>query len=130
MKFYKDAFLRYLFLTFIDDAEVLRSFDEQGPVTELPRRQFLAALGATLSTAAIPLAAHSGKRVKLGVCANAATFPKVLHYGFDYIEPAAADIATMSESAFGISSSRLSHLLFVANALTTSFAPCAWMGTM
>ncbi len=67
---------------------------------KLPRRQFLAALGATLSSAAIPSAAHSRKRVNFGVCANAATFPKVVHYGFDYIEPAAADIAAMSESAF------------------------------
>lgn len=70
-------------------------------MTKLPRRQFLAALGATLGAGAIPLTAHSGKKVKLGVCANAATFPKVVHYGFDYIEPAAADIAAMSESGFG-----------------------------
>jgi D-psicose/D-tagatose/L-ribulose 3-epimerase len=68
---------------------------------EIPRRQFLAGVSATIGVAALPAYARAGGKIKFGVCTGAATFSKVVQYGFDYIEPAAADVAAMSESAFG-----------------------------
>ena len=62
---------------------------------ELTRRTFLAAIGAaTLS----PLAWSKAEKVKLGVCTS--DLAGVLKYGFDYLEPAAADIAGMTEDKF------------------------------
>jgi sugar phosphate isomerase/epimerase len=67
---------------------------------KIARRHFLAGLGATVGAAALPATAHAGNKVKFGVCTGPATFSKVVQYGFDYIEPAAADVAAMSDSAF------------------------------
>ena len=67
---------------------------------KIARRQFLAGLSATLGAAAVPAAARAGEKVEFGVCTAPATFSKVVKYGFDYIEPAVADVAAMSESAF------------------------------
>src|SRR5258708_35319536 len=39
-------------------------------------------------------------RVELGVCGNPDAFAKAERWGFDYFEPSAAAIATMSEAAF------------------------------
>jgi D-psicose/D-tagatose/L-ribulose 3-epimerase len=67
---------------------------------KIARRQFLTGLSATLGAVAVPAAARAGGNVEFGVCSSPATFSKVVNYGFDYIEPAAADVAEMSESAF------------------------------
>lgn len=65
------------------------------------RRQFLTALGAGLSAAvtASPAAARRGN-IQIGVCTKCANLEKVVHYGFDYIEPAAAEVAAMSEAVY------------------------------
>ena len=68
---------------------------------KIARRQFLAGLSGVLGAAALPAVSRSGERVEFGVCTVPAAFAKVVQYGFDYIEPAAADIAAMSEAAFG-----------------------------
>src|SRR5262249_54163761 len=61
-------------------------------MSEISRRTFLAAItgGALLQR---PLA-----KVKLGVCTN--DVAGAVRYGFEYIEPSAADIAGMSEDKF------------------------------
>jgi len=61
----------------------------------LTRRTFLAAAAAT------PLylsALKTDKRVTIGVCTK--DFASAAKYGFDYIEPAAAEIAAMSDDQF------------------------------
>jgi D-psicose/D-tagatose/L-ribulose 3-epimerase len=67
---------------------------------KIARRQFLTGLSATLGAVAVPAAARAEGKVKFGVCSSPATFSKVVKYGFDYIEPTAADVAAMSQSAF------------------------------
>ncbi|MGH9342434.1 MAG: sugar phosphate isomerase/epimerase family protein [Terriglobia bacterium] len=65
------------------------------------RRQFLTGLGAALG--ALTVTARASARVgniEIGVCTKCANLPKVVRYGFDYIEPAAAEVAAMSEAAF------------------------------
>jgi sugar phosphate isomerase/epimerase len=61
----------------------------------LTRRSFLAAAGATALSAAVW---SKAARVKLGVCT--ADIDAAVKYGFDYIEPSAADIVAMSEERF------------------------------
>jgi sugar phosphate isomerase/epimerase len=61
----------------------------------LTRRSFLAAAGATALSAAVW---SKAARVKLGVCT--ADIAGAVKYGFDYIEPGAAEIAAMSEERF------------------------------
>jgi sugar phosphate isomerase/epimerase len=61
----------------------------------LTRRTFLAALGAS---ALSQLAWSKVGKVKIGVCTS--DFAGAVKYGFDYIEPAAADIAAMKEEQF------------------------------
>jgi sugar phosphate isomerase/epimerase len=61
----------------------------------LTRRSFLAMAGATALSAA---AWSKAARVKLGVCT--ADIAGAVKYGFDYIEPGAAEIAGMSEEQF------------------------------
>ena len=63
--------------------------------SELTRRTFLAAIGAA---ALSPLAWSKTWKVKLGVFTR--DIAGAVKYGFDYIEPAAADIAAMSEEQF------------------------------
>src|SRR5215831_3716553 len=61
----------------------------------LSRRTFLAGIGGS----ALALAAQSkAAKVKLGVCIG--DVAGAVKYGFDYIEPSAADIAAMSEEKF------------------------------
>ena len=63
----------------------------------ISRREFLMAAGAV--GMAIPaLAAVDG--IQLGVCVSTRELDAVVSYGFDYIEPAAASIAAMSEASF------------------------------
>ncbi|MGH9400950.1 MAG: sugar phosphate isomerase/epimerase family protein [Terriglobia bacterium] len=66
------------------------------------RRQFLTGLGVALGAAAVaaPAPARVGN-IEIGVCTKCANLSKVVHYGFDYIEPAAAEVAAMSETALG-----------------------------
>jgi sugar phosphate isomerase/epimerase len=61
-------------------------------MSEISRRTFFAAIagGALLQ--------RSTARLKLGVCTN--DVAGAVRYGFDYIEPSAADIAGMSEDKF------------------------------
>src|SRR5215471_8251499 len=61
----------------------------------LTRRTFLTALGVSALSG---LARSTGGTVKLGVCTN--DIAGAVKYGFDYIEPAAAEIAGMSEEQF------------------------------
>ena len=61
----------------------------------LTRRSFLAAAGATALSAAVW---SKASRVKLGVCT--ADIDGAVKYGFDYIEPSAADIVAMTEERF------------------------------
>ena len=61
----------------------------------LTRRTFLTAVGASVFSRLTP---GPARNVKLGVCTNDLT--GAIKYGFDYIEPAAADIAAMSEDQF------------------------------
>ena len=68
---------------------------------KIARRKFLARLSGALGAAALPAAPSAKKKVEFGVCTVPAAFAKVVQYGFDYIEPAAADIAAMSEAVFG-----------------------------
>jgi sugar phosphate isomerase/epimerase len=62
-------------------------------MSDIPRRTFLAAIagGALLQRPA-------ASKLKLGVCTN--DIAGAVRYGFDYIEPSAADIAGMSEEKF------------------------------
>jgi sugar phosphate isomerase/epimerase len=61
----------------------------------LSRRAFLSAIAASpLWLAAFP----SKSKVRIGVCTR--DFASATKYGFDYIEPSAADIAAMSEEDF------------------------------
>src|SRR5262245_20060188 len=65
-------------------------------MSRLTRRTFLAAAGtAALSRFAWSRAAS---KVKVGVCTS--DIAGAVKYGFDYIEPAAADIAAMTEDKF------------------------------
>src|SRR5262245_7625001 len=64
-------------------------------MSRLTRRTFLAAAG----TAALsPFARGRAAKVKVGVCTN--DIAGAVRYGFDYIEPSAADIAAMTEDQF------------------------------
>lgn len=65
----------------------------------IPRRQFLMSLGATLGAGAIPAAARIGN-VEIGVCSKCENLSKAVHYGFDYLEPAVAEVAAMSQTSF------------------------------
>ena len=61
----------------------------------LSRRTFLSAI----ATSPLWLAAfQSAAKVKVGVCTR--DYPNATKYGFDYIEPSAADIAAMSDEDF------------------------------
>jgi D-psicose/D-tagatose/L-ribulose 3-epimerase len=63
--------------------------------TKPSRRTVLAALGA----AALPaLAGNSG--IQVGVCGSAENFSKAEQLGFDYYEPSAAAISTMTDAEF------------------------------
>jgi D-psicose/D-tagatose/L-ribulose 3-epimerase len=67
---------------------------------KISRRRLLAGLGATLGwAAAIPAVARIGN-VEIGVCTKCANLSKVVEHGFDYIDPAAAEVSAMSEAAF------------------------------
>ena len=63
------------------------------------RRTFLGAIGtvAACAAAAMPMWSKS-RSVTVGVCSKEVA--DVVKYGFDYIEPSAADIAAMSEEQF------------------------------
>jgi D-psicose/D-tagatose/L-ribulose 3-epimerase len=59
------------------------------------RRKFLAAIGATALCAA---ASAKSRRVTIGICSR--DVAAAAKFGFDYVEPAAADIAAMSDDDF------------------------------
>lgn len=63
----------------------------------MTRREFLMAAGA--AGISIPALA-SVEGIKIGVCASTQELDQVVSYGFDYIEPAAASVAEMSEAGF------------------------------
>jgi D-psicose/D-tagatose/L-ribulose 3-epimerase len=63
---------------------------------KLSRRQLLFSLA---SVTTVPALARIGQ-LTIGVCSRAENFPKAVHYGFDYLEPPVAEIATMSDPAF------------------------------
>ena len=70
----------------------------------ISRREFLVAAGA--AGIAIPaLAAVDG--IQIGVCVSTRELDDVVRYGFDYIEPAAASIAEMSDASFQAFKSKL-----------------------
>ncbi len=64
---------------------------------DITRREFLLAIGA--AGIAIPAVA-SVEGIQLGVCAPTRELDAVVRYGFDYIEPAAASVAAMSDAGF------------------------------
>jgi D-psicose/D-tagatose/L-ribulose 3-epimerase len=64
---------------------------------DITRREFLLAAG--VAGIAIPALA-SVEGIEIGVCAPTREFDAVARYGFDYIEPAAASVAVMSEGHF------------------------------
>lgn len=63
----------------------------------VPRRQFLFSLGA--AALSVPAWARFGG-IEIGVCRPSRDLADAVKYGFDYLEPAAAEIATMDEQAF------------------------------
>ncbi len=63
------------------------------------RRDLLRALGVMGFMAAVPAWAEF-RGIKIGVCTSSHDLIKGLRYGFDYIEPGAAEIAEMSREAF------------------------------
>ncbi|MGH9396878.1 MAG: sugar phosphate isomerase/epimerase family protein [Terriglobia bacterium] len=66
----------------------------------ISRRQFLAGMGAAWSgAAAIPALARIGN-IKIGVCSKCENFPKIIQYGFDYLEPPVTQVAAMSQTEF------------------------------
>src|SRR4030095_10364371 len=68
-------------------------------MSEVSRRTFLSAIGAVaLSSLEAARGSSQPSALKLGVCTSDIT--GAVKYGFDYIEPAAADIAGMSEDKF------------------------------
>lgn len=68
---------------------------------QISRRHFIFGLGAgALLSGAAPSARARVDGIGIGVCSSAANFPKAVHYGFDYLEPPAAQIAAMSETDF------------------------------
>lgn len=69
---------------------------EAGVYLQISRRQFLASLGAAIAAKA---QARIGN-IEIGVCSKCQNFPKVVHYGFDYLEPSAAQVAAMSGADF------------------------------
>lgn len=71
---------------------------------DFTRREFLIAAGAV--GISIPALA-SVEGIKIGVCASTRELDQVVSYGFDYIEPAAASIAEMSEAEFQAFKTRL-----------------------
>jgi D-psicose/D-tagatose/L-ribulose 3-epimerase len=71
-------------------------FGEEGEVS-ISRREFLMAAGA--AGIAIPALA-SIQGIQIGVCVPTRELDAVVRYGFDYIEPAAASVAEMSEANF------------------------------
>ena len=68
------------------------------------RLLFLKTLGA--AALAAPALARTG-RVKVGVCAKSADLENAVHYGFDYLEPAAAEISEMDETQFAAFKARV-----------------------
>ncbi len=63
----------------------------------ISRRAFLGSLGA--AALAAPAWGRFGT-VKIGVCRGSRELENAAKYGFDYLEPAAAEIAEMNEGAF------------------------------
>ena len=63
----------------------------------ISRRHFLFGFGSAL--AASPLLARAGG-VEIGVCAKSRDFQEAVRCGFDYFEPAVAEVAAMSVDAF------------------------------
>ena len=61
------------------------------------RREFLMAVSA--AGMAIPAFASIGG-IQIGVCAPTRDLEKAVRYGFDYLEPAAAEVSAMGETAF------------------------------
>lgn len=69
-----------------------------GPSVEsVSRRRFLASLGAV--ALAEPVLARIGN-VQVGVCRPSRDLENAVKYGFDYLEPAVAEIAEMDEKTF------------------------------
>lgn len=67
----------------------------------ISRREFLTGLGmAAFATLAPSSSSARIGTIEIGVCAKCANLPKVARYGFDYIEPPAAEVAAMSEAAY------------------------------
>lgn len=78
------------------------------PIESISRRTFLAgaaALTGSLLLAPCLLAKDGG--VSIGVCTGPDHLDDILHYGFDYIEPAGAAIADMTEAQFHAFQSKL-----------------------
>src|SRR5271157_6021880 len=65
----------------------------------IPRRHFLFSLGA--ATFAARAWARIGN-VKIGVCRRPQFLNDTVRFGFDYLEPPAAEIAEMDESSFRV----------------------------
>ncbi|MGH9447278.1 MAG: sugar phosphate isomerase/epimerase family protein [Terriglobia bacterium] len=63
---------------------------------KLSRRQLLFSLA---SVTAAPALARIGN-IEIGVCSKCENFPKIMQYGFDYLEPPVVQVATMSQTAF------------------------------
>ena len=63
----------------------------------ISRREFLLAAG--VAGVAIPMFANI-EGIQIGVCAPPRVLDEAVRYGFDYLEPAAAEISAMDEAAF------------------------------
>jgi D-psicose/D-tagatose/L-ribulose 3-epimerase len=75
----------------------------------ISRRQCLRtlAVAAAASLPRVELRAAAGPQVQIGVCAPPRDLEKAQSYGFDYLEPAAAAVAAMSEAHFQAFKSRV-----------------------
>lgn len=69
-------------------------------------RGLVVGLGSKAWRGAVPARAEVGG-IKIGVCRPSRDLEKAVQYGFDYLEPAAAEIAEMSAEAFAAFRSRL-----------------------
>ena len=65
----------------------------------MKRRSFLKA-SVSASVLAAPSGLPKSEEVEIGVCAGTEDLAKAEHWGFDYLEPAAAAIATLSMAEF------------------------------
>lgn len=70
------------------------------PRRAISRRGFLAGAAVAIAAAAGTSGLARIDGVQIGVCSKCGNFPKIREYGFDYLEPPAAQVAEMSQAEF------------------------------